>query len=410
MAAVAYESAQFRLEPGDRRISARFRVVNHSSDVWRRADGYTLGWQLFDPDTGTFITEGEWNQLEKDLAPAETADVAMELTLPPEKGRYHVYISLLQESTGWFYEKGAPFLLLEASVEGGQAEIVETGVKTLRSLRRRGFWRGVRRALTYPFLTIWNNASLIRSMVRRDILARYRGSFGDVFWTILNPLLLTLTYFFVFGIMMRAPGVSRSAFALYFLAGMLPWLPFSEAVGRAPSVLLEYRNFVKKLVFPVETLPVNHVLAGFVTEGFTLIVFLIFLLIARGSVPPTVLWIPVLLVPQFLFTVGVGWFLSALGIFMRDLGQIIGFILTFWFFITPICYPETQMAQLPHEAVWILSKNPIYILVRGYRAILLDGHAPEWQAMWKLWLASGIVCILGHAWFYKLRSSFADVL
>ena len=113
-------------------------------------------------------------------------------------------------------------------------------------------------------------------MVRRDILGRYRGSFGGAFWTVLNPLLLMLTYFFVFGVVLRTRfgnDPSRAGFALYFLAGMLPWLAFSEAAGRAPTVMLEHRNFVKKLVFAVETLPVNLVVSGLVSEFFALVLF-----------------------------------------------------------------------------------------------------------------------------------------
>ena len=182
-------------------------------------------------------------------------------------------------------------------------------------------------------------------MARRDILARYRGSFGDVFWTVLNPLLLMSTYFFVFGIVLqsRFPGdQSRTGFALYFLAGMLPWLAFSEPVGRAASVILEHRNFVKKLVFPLDTLPVNQVVSGLVTELFGAGVFVAGLLIIRHTVPAAVLWLPVLLVPQLMFTLGVCWFLAALGVYMRDLGQIMALVLTLWFFITPICYPESH--------------------------------------------------------------------
>ncbi len=177
-------------------------------------------------------------------------------------------------------------------------------------------------------LTIWRNRGLIRVMVRRDILGRYRGSFGGAFWTIISPLLLMLTYFFVFGVVLRdrnSGDPSRSGFALYFLAGMLPWLAFSEAAGRAPTVLMEHRNFVKKLVFAVETLPVNLVAAGLVTELFAIVLFCIFCWHSRAGVPPAVLWLPVLLVPQVLFTAGLSWFLAALGAFVRDLGQIIGF-------------------------------------------------------------------------------------
>ena len=226
--------------------------------------------------------------------------------------------------------------------------------------------------------SVWTNRKLIASMVRRDILARYRGSFGGALWTFLNPLLLMATYFFVFGVVLQTKfgaDTSPHDYVLYFLAGMLPWLPFSEAVGRSPYVVIEHRNFVKKLVFPLETLPVNLVISGVVTEVFALAIFFVSLLAIRGSVPVTVLWLPVLLVPQLLLAAGLCWFLSALGVFVRDLGQIIGFLLTVWFFMTPICYPESH--ALPPVAAHILEWNPILILVRGYRAILLEGKPPR---------------------------------
>ncbi len=205
--------------------------------------------------------------------------------------------------------------------------------------------RSVGRAFGYPALTVWRNRRLIRTMVRRDILGRYRGSFGGSFWTIINPLLLMATYFFVFGVVLNRGEQSRTDFALYFLAGMLPWLAFSEAVGRSPSVMLEHRNFVKKLVFAVETLPVNLVVSGLVSEAFAVVLYCIFLVAIRHALPPTILWLPVLIVPQVLLTAGICWFLAALGVFVRDLGQIISYILTVWFFITPICYPEDALTS-----------------------------------------------------------------
>jgi lipopolysaccharide transport system permease protein len=410
---VSYEHPEFDLDGASRTIHTKFRIVNHSNETWRRDDGYALGWQIYDPDTGTFISEGDWTPLKSDLAPAQMEDVELALKLPPERGHYHVYISLLHTGAGWFYERGDQFLLADATVESGVAHLVETSITTLKSLRRRNLWRSMERAFIYPVRTIWENRGLIRSMVRRDILARYRGSFGDVLWTVLNPLLLMATYFFVFGIVLHSrfgADDSRSGFVLYFLAGMLPWLPFSEAVGRAPHVIIEHRNFVKKLVFPVETLPVNQVVAGLVTEAFALCVFIPALLIARGHVPATVLWLPLLLIPQMLFTMGISWFLSALGVYVRDLGQVIGFLLTLWFFLTPICYPESSWATLPHAAAVILMKNPMFQFVRGYREIFLEGTAPAASAIVKLWLLSFVVFIGGHAWFHKLRKSFADVV
>jgi lipopolysaccharide transport system permease protein len=308
--------------------------------------------------------------------------------------------------------RGKAFLrLLVETDESGQKRVLEQEITTLRWLRWRHAWATLPKLFVSPLRTIAQNHRLIGSMARRDILARYRGSFGDVFWTILNPLLLMATYFFVFGIVLQSrfgPDQSRTGFALYFLAGMLPWLAFSEPVGRAAYVILEHRNFVKKLVFPLDTLPVNQVVSGLITELFGAAVFVAGLLIIRHTIPVAVLWLPVLLIPQLLFTLGVCWFLAALGVYMRDLGQIMALVLTMWFFITPICYQESTTLSPAISAV--MRQNPLYVLVRGYRAVFLEGHAPELFPLVKLWAIALILFFLGHVWFYRLRKSFADVI
>jgi lipopolysaccharide transport system permease protein len=403
----AYEQIAFDVDAGTRTIGARFRLVNRSHEDWRVSDGFALGWQIYDPETGTFIQEGEWTRLIEDVASAQMADVQLSIQLPPERGHYHVYVSPVTPKDGWFYARNERFLLIDAFVEHGAARLIEAGETTLKSLRRRKLWSGIGKAFTLPFTSIWRNRSLIRSMSRRDVMARYRGSFGDILWTVLNPVLLMSTYFFVFGIVLQSRfsgDQSRTGFAFYFLAGMLPWLAFSEAIGRAPGGILENRVLVKKVVFPVEILPVTHVISGLVTQAFAAGIFILALLIFRGSVPATLLWLPALLVPQLLFTLGLAWFLSATGVYLRDLGQMIGFVLTLWFFLTPICY------ELPAGSAAILTKNPIYVLVRGYRAILLEGQAPPLVALGKMWVLSIVVFLGGHAWFYKLRKSFADVI
>ncbi len=111
--------------------------------------------------------------------------------------------------------------------------------------------------------------------------------------------------------------------------------------------------------------------------------------------------------PQILLTLGLGWLLAATGAFVRDLGQVIGFLLTLWFFLTPICYPE---ASLPAWALPVLGKNPMFALVSGYRAIFLEARAPEFQALWKLWVVGAAMFLAGHAWFHKLRRGFADIV
>jgi len=391
-------------------LRLHLRLENLSQEVWRQAEGFAISYQVFDPDTDTLILDGRRTPLDRDLAPGEAAEIDLEVELPPETSRYRVFVSAMREQVCWYYEQGWPLVLIDAAVSGGRAILLRWKVTTLRAYRSERLLRSLGRGFKYPILSAWRNRSLIRSMVRRDILGRYRGSFGGMFWTVLNPLLLMVTYFFVFGIVLRTRfggDPSRASFVLYFLAGMLPWLAFSEAAGRAPFVILEHRNFVKKLVFPLEILPVNLVIAGLVTEVFALGIFGIGLVLARGGVPASVLWLPVLLVPQLLFTAGLCWILAALAVYVRDLGQVNGFLLTLWFFLTPICYP---VESLPAGAMPVLSKNPLFVLVAGYRAIFLERQAPALSSMWKLWLLSGVLFLLGHAWFYKLKKNFADVI
>jgi len=402
----AYLDPRVTLNADTGAMHVDFEIRNDSSETWKAAEGFAVGYHLFDPETGTLIVDGPRVQPVRDITPGERESFHFDLELPPEDGRYRLIFSAMREGVCWYYERGWPFLMLEAATQGERTRLESAGVSTQSRLRRAHTVRAIGRALSYPVLTVWRNRGLIRVMVRRDILGRYRGSFGGSFWTIVNPLLLMLTYFLVFGVILQRPGETKTSFALSFLAGMLPWLAFSEAVGRSPSVMLEHRNFVKKLVFAIETLPVNLVVSGLVSEAFAVALYCGFLLVIRHGLSISILWLPVLIVPQILFTAGICWFLAGLGVFVRDLGQIMSYIITIWFFITPICYPEDPLkAHAP-----LLAKNPITVLVRGYRAVFLENHAPQFGPLWKLWLLGAIVAVLGHAWFYKLRKSFPDVI
>ena len=406
---VKFENVRIALDSG-RRVTATFDLSNQSAETWRAADGYALGYQIFDPETDTLVIDGTRHAPDHDLAPGDRAHFEVALALPHEPGRYRVFLSMMREHVAWFWEQGWPFVLTDAWVnDASQGRLGKTRVATTRRLKIERLFRAMRLALTLPFETIWSNRSLIQSMTRRDILGRYRGSFGGATWAVLNPLLLMLTYFFIFGVVLQQkfnPNDQPTDYVLYFLAGMLPWLAFSEAVGRSPTILVEYRNFIKKLRFPVETLPLNIVGSGMVTECFGLVIFSAGLILMRGGLPFTVVWLPVLIIPQILFTAGICWFLSALGLFVRDLGQVIGYVVTLWFFLTPICYSEHALKQ----AAPILQKNPIYLLVRAYRSVLLEGHAPDKHALLAFWCLAIVVFLAGHAWFYKLRKWFADVI
>lgn len=401
-----------RVEASGQVVSIHLQMENKSQAAWKQG-AFSMGWQLFDPASSRFIREGEWAPIARDAQPGDMITVDLNIDFPPDAGGYRIYVSPIDHDRGWLYNRGERFLMIDAVVASEGARVLRTELTTRGALLRRGLIRAIPRMFTQPLSTMVRNRALIRSMVRRDILARYRGSFGDLFWTVLNPLLLMLTYYFVFGVVLRTrfgADQSSGSFLLYFLAGMLPWLAFSEPVGRSPNSILEHRTFVKKLVFPLDTLSVNHAVAGLVTEVFALAVFLCFLLALRGHIPWTVAWLPVLLIPQLLFTLGVCWFLAGLGVFVRDLAQVMGFVLTVWFFITPICYSEQNLAESSPAAVAILSKNPIFTLVRAYRAIFLEGRAPDAWPMIVFWIVALAVFFLGHAWFYRLRRTFADVI
>ncbi|MCZ2076780.1 MAG: ABC transporter permease [Bryobacteraceae bacterium] len=391
-------------------IALSCRLENQSAQQWKPSDGLALGWQVYDPESSLFIQEGEWIPLKENIPPGGYTDFAFRLQIPPYPGTYRIYVSL-RSPAGWFFARGLPMLVVDARVDDfGRVYPERTRITTLRRLRLLNVPDSLRRIAQRFVSVLWGNRALISSMVKRDLQARYRGSFGDVLWTVLNPVLLMATYFFVFGVVLQARFAndpSSAGFALYFLAGMLPWLAFAEAVGRAPASMLEHRNFIKKLLFPVDIVPVTQTLAALITEAFAVLIFIGFVLLTRGSIPVTACWFPAILIPQVLFTLGAAWFFSALGVFVRDLGQIMGYVLTLWFFLTPICYPETQ---IPAGAMGILGKNPIYTLVRSYRAIFLENQAPAFASTWKLWLLSVLVCAFGFVWFQKLRKTFADVI
>src|SRR5580693_2172142 len=375
MNGTAFKSCSVGLD--GRTLSVRCEVANRSPESWLPENGWAAGYHLFDEPTGTLVVDGERTPFA--LARSESGALAMEIAVPPEPGEYNIYVSLMREDVAWFYNQGWSFLLIDVAVDdNGEPRVVGWRVADKGAVARRRMKRSIVRAFVLPLQSIWRNRNLIRALVRRDVLSRYSGSFGGAFWTVLNPLMLMLTYFFVFGLVLKsrfvANDTSRSGYAINFIAGMLPWLAFSEAVGRSPFVMVEHRGFIKKLVFPVETLPVNLVVSGLVTEFFGVLLFAVALILVRGGIPATALYLPALVIPQILLTAGVCWFLAALGVFVRDLAQINGYLLTIWFFLTPICYEEARLNALPHAALALLAKNPAYVLVRGYRSILLESR------------------------------------
>jgi hypothetical protein len=302
-------------------------VLDNPSGETLRAEDVQFSYQIFDPATNVYLLDGDRVALPHDLPAGSSVSFDVKLSVPNEPGPYQLCASLMRENEAWAYESGLPFI--QASLErerDGSVRVRKVEETDRREDRRNHPLRKLGRAIFYPFGTAWINRGLSYTLVRREIMSRSRGSFAGSLWTILNPLLLLLTYFFVFGLVLKARfgnDPSPASFALYLLAGMLPWLAFSEAVGRAPTVLIEYRTLIKKLVFPVETLPVNLVYSGLVGELFGAALFTLACLLIRGSLPWTLVYLPVVLIPQMLFTAAMCWFLAALGVFLRDLSQFI---------------------------------------------------------------------------------------
>jgi lipopolysaccharide transport system permease protein len=361
----------------------------------------TMGCHWLDPDSGRFLRESPWVEAD--------GSARFEFELPPAPGRYRFYVSPRLDGS-WGYLRGQEFLAIDATVDEAGVRVDRKLMTTVGQMRRERWPATMAEILLGPWKSYAANRHLILSMVRRDIVSRYRGSFADAFWALLNPLLLMLTYYFVFGVFLktRFPGdPSQSGFVLFFLSGMLPWLAMNESIARAPNSALEHRNLITKVIFPVEVLPLNLTLAGLVTGLTATVIFLFFLVASRGGVPLTALWLPVIWVPQILLTAGLCYLLAAVGVYVRDLVYVMGLLLTMWFFLTPICYPDTA---LPEVLLPILGKNPLYILVRAYRAIFIESASPNWPAIAKLYALSVVIFYAGFAVFRRARRSFADVL
>jgi lipopolysaccharide transport system permease protein len=262
-----------------------------------------------------------------------------------------------------------------------------------------------------PALALFSeHRGLISSMVKRDLTGRYKGSVMGLLWTVITPAVQIVIFTLIFKGIFNArfgPERSRFGFAIYLFCGMLPWIAFSEGVQRAATTLTENVNLVKRVVFPIESLPVNLALAAIVQQLFGTLVLLLLAAVFERVLSPTVLLLPLLLLPQFLITVGLGWLVASLGVFIRDIPQFSQLVLMTWMYLTPIIYPENYV---PAQYHWLVALNPMSALIRSYRRILLEGRLPDWQGL-MFTLAFAATCSLfGYWWFERTKKAFADVL
>jgi lipopolysaccharide transport system permease protein len=245
----------------------------------------------------------------------------------------------------------------------------------------------------------------------RDILGRYRGSFIGILWSFFNPLLMLAVYTFVFGLVFKARwnigSDSRSEFALVLFAGLIVFNLFAECVNRAPGLILYNVNYVKKVVFPLEILP-WVVLGSALFHGFvSFLVWFIFYIILFGLPHISVLLLPLVLLPMLFLTMGVSWLLASLGVYLRDISQIIGPVITVLMFLSGIFY---SVSSLPLEYQSLFRLNPIVLIIEQVRDVLIWRKEPDYPLLMALLCGSALSAWIGFAWFQKTRKGFADVI
>jgi lipopolysaccharide transport system permease protein len=262
-----------------------------------------------------------------------------------------------------------------------------------------------------PFLSLLSDhRGLIRSMVKRDLSSRYKGSVMGLAWAIITPAVMMAIYTLIFsGVFQAKFGEATGPldFALYLFCGMLPWMAFSDGVQRSTSSITENMSLVKRVVFPIEALPVNLALASVVQQLLGTVALIVAILLFKRELHLTLLYAPILLIPQLLATVGVGWMMASLGVFIRDMTQFNQLFFSAWMYLTPIFYPEKQ---IPERFKWLVNLNPMAPLIRSYRRVYLEGLPPDWRGL-SVTLAFALVCfVLGYWWFERTKKAFADVL
>ena len=250
---------------------------------------------------------------------------------------------------------------------------------------------------------LWAYRSFVWSSVLREFSGRYRESLLGAFWSVANPLTMIFIYTVIFGQLMR-PSLSGHeqtpfAFSIYLCAGVITWGMFAEMLARLNNVFLEHGNLIKKSNFPRICLPAIVTVSALLNFAIILVLYLVFLALI-GHWPGAALWalLP-LLTLQILFTLGLGIFLGTLNVFFRDVGQLTGVVLQFWFWLTPIVY---SFAALPEQVRHILRYNPMQPLMSGYQRVFLDRAFPDFDALLPLALLTVFFLMLG-AWFFLAR-------
>lgn len=260
------------------------------------------------------------------------------------------------------------------------------------------------------FEVLWVHRGLIGRLARREVQQRYRGSAFGLSWSLFHPLLMLGVFSFVFGKVLPSrtgETVVTSSFGLMLFAGLIVFWMLSECLSRAPRLVLENPAFVKRVVFPLEILPWVVVAGALFHMAVSTGILLVATWVVQGSVSWTVATLPLIFVPIALLGLGAGWFFSALGAYVRDIGQVMPVLVTALLFLTPIFYPSDA---IPDTYRSILLLNPLADAVEQTRAVTLAGALPDWASLLSALLLSWVLAWLSLGWFARTRTGFADIV
>ena len=261
--------------------------------------------------------------------------------------------------------------------------------------------------------SLWCNRNLILQMTKREVLGRYKGSVMGIAWSFFNPVLMLLVYTFVFSEIFKSRwgGIgaddSKTQFAVVLFVGMIVLGLFSDVINRAPGLIISNINYVKKVVFPIEILPVIAMSAALFHCLISLSVLLSAFAIFNGYLHWTTVFIPVVLLPLVILCTGLSWMLSSIGVFLRDAGQTIGILTMMLTFLSPVFYP---VSAVPQRFRPFIMANPLTFIIEQAREVLIWGRLPNWAGLGIYTLASTVIAWAGYAWFQKTKKGFADVL
>lgn len=259
--------------------------------------------------------------------------------------------------------------------------------------------------------SLWRNRRLLFELSKREVRSRYHGSVAGVLWSLLQPALTLALYTFVFALVLqvRWPGTGGGTvhYVLVLFAGLMLFNLLSEILNRAPSLLISHSNYVKRVVFPLELLPVASALGVLVHVLMQLLVWLLALCVVTGSPHWNMLWAPLLMLPLFVLAVGLSWLLAGASVFLRDLVQIVPLLSAALVFLAPVFYP---LSAVPERMRGWIACNPLSFVVEQLRAVVIDGQTPHGLPWIGYAALSLLVGWLGYAAFQRMRPGWADEL